>query len=585
MVNRRALLAALVALAAPAPAAAACQVSRLLELPVTMVGQRPMVTARFGGKEARFILDSGAFHSTMSRASAAELGLRVEPAPPNFRLRGIGGDTSAGVAVARNVSLAGITIPRTDFIVGGSDTGTAGLLGQNILGLADVEYDLPHGVVRLMKTADCRKANLAYWAGTRPVTMLALEDRQTGAFKPHTIATVLINGSKVRAVFDTGAPSSLLSLAAAKRLGVTPDTPGVVPASVSSGLGTRRIPSWLATFASIDIGGEVASRPRTHIADVDFSNADMVIGADFFLTHRIFVSNAAQTMFLTYEGGPMFGLTPRRAVTPEGKALDLTDRSAEPTDAEGYSRRGAVLAANRRLEQALADFDKACALSPGEARYFRQRAMARLANRQPILARADLDRAITLSPKDADARLTRAGLRLGDGDRQGAADDLAAADAALPPTSDRRLHLAALDNGADRHDAALVNYDLWLKSHPEDSSRPTALNGRCWARALLNRELDKALSDCNAALRQSPGNPAFLDSRALVRLRRGDLKEALADYDRAIAGSPRNPWSLYARSVAEQRAGMAQQSAVDRAAALAIDPHVTDQAKRAGLEG
>ncbi|PNA37511.1 retropepsin-like aspartic protease, partial [Pseudomonas sp. MPR-AND1A] len=88
----------------------------------------PMVEAKFGNKAARFILDSGAFYSTLSAASAAEFGLRVTPAPIWFRPKGIGGDTSAGVAVATNFSLAGVTIPKIDFVVGGSDTGTAGFI-------------------------------------------------------------------------------------------------------------------------------------------------------------------------------------------------------------------------------------------------------------------------------------------------------------------------------------------------------------------------------------------------------------------------------------------------------------------------
>ncbi|WP_447407312.1 retropepsin-like aspartic protease, partial [Clostridium perfringens] len=76
-----------------------------------------------------FILDSGAFYSTISAASAAEFGLRVTPAPPWFRLKGIGGDASVGVAVTKDFSLAGVAIPKIDFVVGGSDTGTAGSIG------------------------------------------------------------------------------------------------------------------------------------------------------------------------------------------------------------------------------------------------------------------------------------------------------------------------------------------------------------------------------------------------------------------------------------------------------------------------
>ena len=116
---------------AAGPAVAACKVSKIAELPVTLTGRRAMVDAKFGTHDTRFIVDSGAFYSTVSRASAAEFGLSSEPAPPWFRLRGVNGDTSAAIASAKDFSLAGLPIPRVSFIVGGTDTGTAGLLGQN----------------------------------------------------------------------------------------------------------------------------------------------------------------------------------------------------------------------------------------------------------------------------------------------------------------------------------------------------------------------------------------------------------------------------------------------------------------------
>ncbi len=74
------------AMLVPAPALAACKVQKILELPVTMAGRRPMVTAQLGGRDVRFILDSGAFYSTISRANATEFGLSVQSLPPYFRL-------------------------------------------------------------------------------------------------------------------------------------------------------------------------------------------------------------------------------------------------------------------------------------------------------------------------------------------------------------------------------------------------------------------------------------------------------------------------------------------------------------------
>lgn len=577
------LFVAALALAAPVSAWAECKIRAAINLPVTMEGRFPMISAKFGDKDARFILDSGAFYSTLSRASATEFGLTIEPAPPGFYLTGIGGNTSASVVVTRTFSLAGLPFPKVDFVVGGSDMGTAGLIGQNILGLVDIEYDLAHGAVHLIRTSGCADANMAYWAGDKPVTVLPLIVPET-RFKPHTIASVLINGVKVRALFDTGASRSLLSLAAAKRIGITPNSPGVESIGASSGLGTRTVPTWLTTFDRIEIGGEAIKRPKIRIAEMDITDADMLIGVDFFLTHRIYVSNTQRKMFVTYEGGPVFGLSPKGVYSADGKPLDLTDKAPEPKTAEEFSRRGAALATNRRLADALADFDRAIALAPGEGRYFYQRAMAHFANEHSDLAMADLDRTIALAPTLAEARLTRAAVRLRAGNRSGAAEDIDAANALVAPSSDMRLDLVGMYDGIDRPADALANANLWLKSHPEDSSRPRALNGRCWALGQLNQELDKALSDCNAAVKARPAEAAYLDSRALVRLRRGELAKARADYDAALAIEPRIAWSRYMRGIVAKRMGDTATATQDRAAALALDATVSERAHRIGID-
>ena len=565
------------------PASAACKMSEYLKIPVTMAGKQPIVTTQINGRDARFILDSGAFFSTIAKASAQEYGLSVGSLGSGAYLKGIGGQASLGVAKAKEFRIAGAALPNIEFAVGGSDMGYVGLLGQNILGLADVEYDLPHGFIRLMKGEGCKNSAMAYWAGTKPYTQVDILPMD--AHQRHTIGWIKLNGVKVKAIFDTGAQGSLLSLAGAKRVGVTPESPGVTPDGFSYGLGHNRVRSWPARFDMIDFGGEAISKPWIEIMDQPLDDGDMLVGIDFFLTHHIYVDNQNHRMFITYEGGPVFGLEPKGARdSATGAALDLTDKAGEPTDAAGFSRRGAILASSHKFDQAIADFDKAVAMDPGQAHYLYQRALARLDNQQLLLGAADIDKAITLAPTDADARMLRARLRLRGRDPAGALVDLKAADAALAPSADGRIRLAGLYDGAESYEPALASYDLWLRAHPEDSGRATALNGRCWARALLNRELDKALDDCNGALRMRPGEANYLDSRALVRLRRGEFDKAQADYDAAIAIQPRNAWMLYNRSLVERRTGKTAQADADRKLALAINPKVEERAKRYGLQ-
>src|SRR5436305_1634674 len=144
-------------------AQAACKVEKLADLPVTMNRLQPLVAAKINGVEGSFIVDSGAFYGLISPGMANAAKLKPIPAPPSFHLSGIGGETSAYYATVKNLDLAGIPLHDRDFFVGGSDTGVAGLLGQNILGIGDVEYDLPDGFIRLFRSHDCGNVDMAYW--------------------------------------------------------------------------------------------------------------------------------------------------------------------------------------------------------------------------------------------------------------------------------------------------------------------------------------------------------------------------------------------------------------------------------------
>ena len=112
-----------------------CKVGKIAELPVTMNGLRPMVTAKINGVDAQFLADSGAFFSLISPASAAEYQLAMSPT--NVVLQGIGGTRMARVTTVKEFTLAGVPIHNVQFAVGGGQiVGAVGLLGQNVFLLA-----------------------------------------------------------------------------------------------------------------------------------------------------------------------------------------------------------------------------------------------------------------------------------------------------------------------------------------------------------------------------------------------------------------------------------------------------------------
>src|SRR5581483_8091857 len=120
-----------------------------------------------------------------------------------------------------------------------------------------------------------------------------------------------------RVQFDTGAATSLVGLRAAASAGKKPGDPGVEPAGYSTGIGRKAVQTWIATFPVLKIGDEEIHNARLRFGDL--GPFDMLLGDDFFLSHRVYVANSQHKLYFTYNGGPVFALNgPRKA--PAGAA-------------------------------------------------------------------------------------------------------------------------------------------------------------------------------------------------------------------------------------------------------------------------
>jgi tetratricopeptide (TPR) repeat protein/predicted aspartyl protease len=586
----------------PPLASAKCQLNKVIELPITMLGMRPTFTAKINGADARFTLDSGAFYSIISSATAAQFQLRLRPGPYGLKVKGVGGSTDTSLAVVKVFTLAGIPLQDVEFLVGGSEIGgdSIGLMGQNLLEKFDVEYDFARGVVRLFKADDCKHTLLAYWV-TPEQALSMLDISHVTPSRPHTTGTASINGAKITVVFDTGATNSVLTARAAARAGVKPDTAGVVDGGYSSGIGRSKVKTYIAPFSSFKIGdGEEIKNARLRIADIDLDEGDMLLGADFFLSHHVFVANSQHRLYLTYNGGPVFNLSKTAPPVAAGGTDGGTDAGAdagadaaaahpanEPADAAAYSRRGAAFLGRRDFEHAIADFTRASELNPNEAEYWYLRGMAHWQNKQPIPALSDFDRTLELNSNYLAARISRAQMRLGHKDIADAVADLDAADRIAAKQDDARFMLAHLYQQADLPAQGVAELDLWIANHPDDSKMIDALHGRCRLRAVQGEELAKALSDCNAAYRLSdksnPLTATVLESRGLVRLRLGDYDKAIADYDESLKLAPKDADSLYGRGVAKTRKQKTADGEADLTRATALSSTVADEFKRHGI--
>ncbi len=579
------VLGVLAAAAACSGAAAECRAIQIAEIPVTMDGVQPIATAKINGKEVSFITDSGAFYSMLTPEAAERLGLSTHQPPPWLNVVGVTGGVATRVATADTLSLGAWEKRKVDFIVGGSLGRNAdGLFGQNLLGMEDAEYDFANGKIRLLRPQGCRLASLAYWAGDNPVSVIDIQATDTLDQRIQGLASV--NGQWIRVQFDTGAGRSVMTLKAALRFGIKPTSPGVRDGGLTRGIGRKEVESWIAPFDSFAIGGEEIKHTHLRIGAIDLGDVEMLIGADFFLSHHVLVSKSQQKLYFTYNGGPVFRLEQVQTAdagessqTPAASAA-LAAVAAAPTDAGGFSRRAAAFAARGDLVHALADYSRSLELDPNQPKVLFARAGIRLRNREREAAMADLEQALKLKPDYADALVRRGAIRLGGKDDAGARSDFDTAEHIDPA---KREEVALAYAGAKRFAAAIGELDPWIAALQDKDDRASALNSRCWLRAEWGQELDKALNDCDAALKLRPHIATFLDSRGLVKVRLGRAAEAVADYTEALKLQPKMAWSLYGRGLAEQQLGQSANAAADLKAATELQPNLPEQAAEIGM--
>jgi tetratricopeptide (TPR) repeat protein/predicted aspartyl protease len=590
----------LLAVAAAPAAGEPCKMGRAGVLPVTMEDMQPLVHAAINGKDALFLADSGAFFSMLSTAGARQFHLTLEHVNHNFTVHGVGGASQVWMTTVQTFTIFNLDLPKVPFLVTDNDMGhgAIGVLGQNVFQLGDIEYDLANGVINILRThGDCRRTSLAYWAHDKGLPYSEIDIDFARAENPRTTGDAYVDGRRIRFELDTGASASLLTLDAARRAGVTPDSPGVPAGGSTSGIGRRTVRTWIAPFASFKIGDEEIRNTHLRIGDVELDGVDMLLGADFLLSHRMLAASSQRKLYFTYNGGPVFNLTtvaPPPPGAPRPGAPSATE-PADPTavtqppkgeelDAGGYARRGTASASRRDYEHALADLTRAIDLGPAEPGYFYERGRAYWSSGHAEEALEDFGQAIKLQPSNVPALMARAELRVRRGDpAEAVSPDLDAADHAAPKEAGVRLELGNLYQRIHNYPVAIAQFDDWINAHHRDDIQmPGARNARCRARALEGKDLDRALDDCNFAVRQGPKVAAYLDSRGLVYLRQGKYDKAVADYDAALALDPKLAWALYGRGLARQHLGQAA-GAADVAAATALFPKIAAEAPSYGL--
>jgi predicted aspartyl protease len=346
-------LTACVLLVAAAPAFS-CELLQAGEFRIHLYNNRPAVEASINGQRVQLMIDTGSFATLLTRPAAEALNLTIT----NLRgvsLYGVGGADAAGRVIVQDFTLGNFTTHRIKLIASSRHEFAPpimGLVGGDLFTKYDLEFDLADGAVRLFQPKNCSGDQVVYWHQPYSAVPFAPSQQapELGGEGTDLRAYVSLNGSRTLAEFDSGATVSIVTTAAAKRAGVTIESDGVTAGPTIHGMGGRPVEAYTAVFPAFSVGDESISNARLRVADLFAADKvikigsripidavaapGMLLGTDFFLSHRIYFARSQGQIYFSYRGGPVFAPRPRSQRPP----VDSIPAQAPPPGAAAEIR-------------------------------------------------------------------------------------------------------------------------------------------------------------------------------------------------------------------------------------------------------
>ena len=308
----------LLALLLTGPAEAACRLEPAVKLPVIIQNGKIFVPGTIEGHPVEFLVDP-AEPDVLLQDAARRFGVY----PNNL---GVVPEASIGGLPLRDLPMR---VRTSSFANLGAPDAVA-ILGRDFLYRFDVEFDIAHHVISLFVPQGCEGSNLAYW--TDHYNVLDMQPNFTRTVNlgpqfspyifPHINVNITVNGREIFTALDSGYSASSLSMAAAHQLGIDRGSSGVVEADATPDLLDGYVSrTWVATFDEVKLDAESIKSVALRFRDFDRNialnrqrrsrppvvndNAEMVLGADFLISHRVLISYSQHKVYFSYaEGAP-----------------------------------------------------------------------------------------------------------------------------------------------------------------------------------------------------------------------------------------------------------------------------------------
>jgi len=289
-----------------APAAVAqepCALQRLPDISVTFIRERPAVPVGINGRYVFFMLDTGFSKTSVTPETQSRFQLPID-ARVQEKGMGTSGVVTMPFASIKRFEFSGQSYLNPRFPVVGLDQHLdehgrpdlfSGAIGGDFLRNYDVEFDFPNQLMRLYQRPACYQARPTW---TTPYETIAVRVTPANAI----VFAVQLGGNTIKALLDSGASNLVLALSAARRAGIDPASLQNDRTTRTSGAGGLPGTAWVHPIRGLEIGGERIGRSDLLVQDFDLRIADMLIGEPYIRSRKIWVSYAANLMFVQAPG-------------------------------------------------------------------------------------------------------------------------------------------------------------------------------------------------------------------------------------------------------------------------------------------
>lgn len=301
---------------------AKCDLEAVAVLPLTLEHDRFLINADINGHSAKLILATGYFATALDLKAADALG--VSMARTDREIYGVGGNQHMyrgtvsrmriGPLNADNAVLVGADMWGAD-----APTGWSGRFGMNMMAGYDLDLDVVGGhAVFLKAKGDCNKPHVALGPELYTVPLETIrEDRQADII-------VNIDGHRIKAMLDSGAPHTILYRSAANRLGVDLSPMRAPGHATIVGNGKYPVGVMQHRFGTVSIGDLQLNNMDVRIIDQESNGIDrtrvgsllpdtrydalngeeMLIGVDFMRQVHLWISHSSQTVIMQFPPKP-----------------------------------------------------------------------------------------------------------------------------------------------------------------------------------------------------------------------------------------------------------------------------------------